>query len=128
MFNLFSNKQKQRDDKEILNTSNAQENEGADVNANIDLDIDPEIIQSVENDLQKDGQVFRLDNRGLEPPKPMMRTLHQLSTMKQDEILMITIERVPVFLFEELDHLGYTYSHEKLSDGAVEITIQKVSE
>ena len=84
-----------------------------------------EIAQSVENDLKKEGNVYRLDNRGLEPPKPMMRTLHQLSRMKPGETLIITNERVPVFLFEELKELGYDYQYEQIDENTVNITITK---
>ncbi|EGL83290.1 putative universal stress protein [Caldalkalibacillus thermarum TA2.A1] len=86
---------------------------------------DEEIAQSVEKDLKREGKVYRLDNRGLEPPKPMMRTLHQLSRMKPGESLIITNERVPVFLFEELQQLGYDYQYEQVDENTVHITITK---
>lgn len=84
-----------------------------------------EIAQSVKKDLKREGNVYRLDNRGLEPPKPMMRTLFQLSRMKPGETLIITNERVPVFLFEELKELGYDHQYEQIDDNTVTITITK---
>ncbi|MGO4888471.1 DUF2249 domain-containing protein [Anaerobacillus sp. MEB173] len=68
---------------------------------------------------------YRLDNRGLEPPQPMMRTLSQLEKMNDGETLIIRNDRVPVFLIEELKQLGYGYSHMEMDDGSVEITIIK---
>ncbi|MEK4382312.1 DUF2249 domain-containing protein [Aeribacillus composti] len=66
-----------------------------------------------------------LDNRGLEPPQPMMRTLTALAKLKKGETLKIINDRRPMFLFEQLDDLGYTYQTQKRSDGSYEITIEK---
>lgn len=68
---------------------------------------------------------YRLDNRGLEPPQPMMRTLGQVEKMNNGETLIIRNDRIPVFLIEELKQIGYEYSHEEMSDGSFEITIIK---
>jgi uncharacterized protein (DUF2249 family) len=83
------------------------------------------LSESVEKDLEKAGSLYRLDNRGLQPPQPMMRTLHQLTRMDAGETLIIINERIPVFLFEELQQLGYEYSYEEVEDKHVEITIIK---
>jgi len=42
---------------------------------------------------------MRLDNRGLEPPQPMMRTLAALEQLPDDEELIINNDRRPIFLF-----------------------------
>ncbi|WP_025028365.1 DUF2249 domain-containing protein [Caldalkalibacillus mannanilyticus] len=84
-----------------------------------------DISQSLEKDLVQEGKVYHLDNRGLEPPKPMMRTLLQLSRMKSGEQLKIINERVPVYLFEELQQLGYDYSYDQKEENIVHITITK---
>lgn len=47
-----------------------------------------------------------LDNRGLEPPQPMMRTLTALSKLQPGETLTIINDRRPMFLYEQLDELG----------------------
>lgn len=69
-----------------------------------------------------------LDNRGLEPPQPMMRTLKKLETMKKGEELTIINDRRPMFLYEELELLGYTHDTEALDDGSYKITITKTSD
>ncbi len=69
--------------------------------------------------------VYTLDNRGLEPPQPMMRTLAQLEKMASGETLVIINDRVPVFLIEELNQLGYTYETEEWENGAAKVTIRK---
>lgn len=72
-----------------------------------------------------DETLFYLDNRGLEPPQPMMRTLARLSSMKNGEVLTIRNDRLPAFLIEELNQLGYEYTPKEMEDGSVEVTIVK---
>lgn len=72
-----------------------------------------------------EGKVYTLDNRGLEPPRPMVRTLAQLDNMAPGDTLIITNDRVPVFLLEELNQLGYTYEVENLENDAARVTIRK---
>lgn len=66
-----------------------------------------------------------LDNRGLEPPQPMMRTLEALKILGENEKLTIINDRRPMFLYEQLDELGYNHQTEPLDDGAYQITIYK---
>ena len=69
-----------------------------------------------------------LDNRGLEPPQPMMRTLKSLETMKKGEQIAIINDRRPMFLYEELDEMGYLHETEALDDGSFKITITKTGD
>lgn len=69
-----------------------------------------------------------LDNRGLEPPQPMMRTLTKLENMNARETLSIINDRRPMFLYEELNELGYMHNTEPLEDGSFKITITKSGE
>lgn len=64
-----------------------------------------------------------LDNRGLEPPQPMMRTLAALTKMKDDEVLTIINDRRPMFLYEQLEELGYKQHTEQQEDGSFKIEI-----
>lgn len=66
-----------------------------------------------------------LDNRGLEPPQPMMRTLAKLEELKVGDVLQIINDRRPMFLYEQLDELGYKHSTEPNEDGSYTITITK---
>lgn len=66
-----------------------------------------------------------LDNRGLEPPQPMMRTLTRLEKMIKGEKLTIINDRRPMFLYEHLDELGYKYTTTPNSDGSFKIEIEK---
>ncbi|CAG9608247.1 DUF2249 domain-containing protein [Pseudoneobacillus rhizosphaerae] len=66
-----------------------------------------------------------LDNRGLEPPQPMMRTLAALENLKKNEILTIMNDRRPMFLYEQLEELGYKQRTEPQEDGSFKIEIFK---
>jgi uncharacterized protein (DUF2249 family) len=66
-----------------------------------------------------------LDNRGLEPPKPMMRTLAALDRCNPGGEVVIHNDRVPMFLIEELNALGYLYAVAEQADGSAIVTIRK---
>lgn len=69
-----------------------------------------------------------IDNRGLEPPQPMMRTLKTLEKIKKGESIAIINDRRPMFLYEELDFRGYEHETEALDDGSFKITITKTGD
>jgi tRNA 2-thiouridine synthesizing protein A len=64
-----------------------------------------------------------LDNRGLEPPQPMMRTLAALETLMDNEVLTIINDRRPMFLYEQLEELGYKNRTYQQEDGSFKIEI-----
>ncbi|MFC4597998.1 DUF2249 domain-containing protein [Cohnella hongkongensis] len=66
-----------------------------------------------------------LDNRGLEPPKPMIRTLSALDRCRPGDEVLIHNDRVPMFLIEELHSLGYPYTVEEQPDGSAKVKIRK---
>ncbi|MHC0035747.1 DUF2249 domain-containing protein [Pseudoneobacillus sp. C159] len=66
-----------------------------------------------------------LDNRGLEPPQPMMRTLAALENLTEGEVLTIINDRRPMFLYEQLEELGYKNRTEQQVDGSFKIEIFK---
>jgi tRNA 2-thiouridine synthesizing protein A len=66
-----------------------------------------------------------LDNRGLEPPQPMMRTLAVLEQLERGQTLVILNDRRPMFLFEQLDEMGYLYLTEQQDDGSYKVTISQ---
>jgi len=67
-----------------------------------------------------------LDNRGLTPPQPMMRTLAALEELEDGEALMIINDRKPMFLYPELEALGYTHETSEREDGSFQIIIRKL--
>ena len=59
----------------------------------------------------------RLDNRGLQPPEPMMRVLDAMNRLAPGEILEVWNDRPPVFLYAELAARGYSVETEEGPDG-----------
>lgn len=72
-----------------------------------------------------DRKIIELDNRDLEPPEPMMRTLSVLERIRPGDEVHIHNDRVPVFLIEELNNLGYPFTVDEQLDGSVKVQIQK---
>ncbi|MHB8425523.1 MAG: DUF2249 domain-containing protein [Gammaproteobacteria bacterium] len=58
-----------------------------------------------------------LDNRGLEPPEPMVRILDSLEHLGPGEVLEAINEREPVFLYPELEARGAAIHTDKRDDG-----------
>ncbi|THF76060.1 DUF2249 domain-containing protein [Cohnella fermenti] len=73
----------------------------------------------------REPAIVRLDNRGLEPPKPMIRTLAALERCYPGDRVVIHNDRVPMFLIEELHQLGYPYEVEEQADGSAKVTIHR---
>lgn len=69
-----------------------------------------------------------IDNRGLEPPQPMMRTLKALDKMSSGESLAIINDRRPMFLYEELNERGYLHETQPQEDGSFKISITKTGD
>lgn len=65
-----------------------------------------------------------IDNRGLEPPQPMMRILDLLDGMEEGDELVARNDRQPLFLYPELEERGFTHETEALPDGSFLITIR----
>lgn len=66
-----------------------------------------------------------LDNRGLEPPEPMMRILTALEQAAPGDTIIARNDRKPMFLFPKLEQRGYPYEVTPLPDGSFQITIRK---
>jgi TusA-related sulfurtransferase len=66
-----------------------------------------------------------LDNRGLEPPIPIVRTLEALEEMAAGDVLTIYNDRVPVYLLPQLEELGASYQVEEQADGSARVRIVK---
>lgn len=66
-----------------------------------------------------------LDNRGLEPPNPMIRTLEALDELAVGEVLVIHNDRVPIYLLPQLADAGADYVVEEQPDGSARVRITK---
>lgn len=72
------------------------------------------------------AQTIQLDNRGLEPPQPMVRTLAALRKAAPGDTVIIHNDRVPAFLLEEIKGMGYPCQIDNQPDGSAIVTIEKV--
>jgi TusA-related sulfurtransferase len=88
-------------------------------------DIDEFNNEKINEKRRDHSRAYELDNRGLEPPQPMIRTLKKLEEAQAGDTVKIHNDRVPMFLIEELNTLGYPYEVESQSDGSAKVTIIK---
>ena len=58
---------------------------------------------------RKESSDIHLDNRGLEPPEPMVRTLEALDGLASGAKLIMRSDRKPLHLFKELETRGFTF-------------------
>jgi len=65
----------------------------------------------------------RLDNRGLEPPEPMIRTLAACNGIVSGRVLEIHNDRRPMFLYPYLEERGYRYETVDDPDGSAFVRI-----
>jgi len=52
---------------------------------------------------------LHLDVRGLEPPDPMVRILTLIDSGQADDVLIVHLDREPIFLYPELEDRGWSY-------------------
>lgn len=71
------------------------------------------------------GTAEHLDNRGLEPPMPMVRTLEAYAALAPGGKLVIHNDRVPVYLFPHLAERGATWDVREQNDGSAIVEIAK---
>lgn len=101
-------------------------------NDSIENDIHIQMTDAADSNLEsghgsiRESKIIKLDNRGLEPPKPMMRTLAAIDRCRAGDEVHIHNDRVPVFLIEELNNLGCPYEVEDQADGSAKVKIRKL--
>ena len=69
--------------------------------------------------------VVELDNRGLEPPMPMVNTLEAINRLKPGERIVGYYDRRPMFLIPKLDQMGLAYEVSDLESGGVRLVISR---
>ncbi|ADU51610.1 hypothetical protein Tmar_1498 [Thermaerobacter marianensis DSM 12885] len=67
--------------------------------------------------------VLTLDNRGLQPPEPMVRILSALDQLRPGQVLEARNDRRPMFLLPHLEKRGFEYAMADQDDGSVVIRI-----
>jgi uncharacterized protein (DUF2249 family) len=71
------------------------------------------------------GPTVRIDVSDLAPPEPMVRILEVLAQLPAGQTLLVEHVRRPVYLYPQLDALGYRHVTRELGPGRVEIRIHK---
>lgn len=67
----------------------------------------------------------KLDNRGLQPPEPMLRTLQALEQMAAGAILEVLVDREPLILYSELKARGHGFEADRQADGGFRVLIRR---
>jgi len=73
----------------------------------------------------REGRVIEMDNRGLEPPQPLVRIMNALADMGPDDILVATMPHRPMHLYPILDERGFSVHSEDLPGGEAKVVIRK---
>ena len=63
--------------------------------------------------------VHTLDNRGLEPPEPMVRIFEALKNMPPGDQLQALMDREPILIYSELERRGFAWQFE--NDGPSQV-------
>lgn len=71
--------------------------------------------------------IVELDNRDLEPPEPMVRTLQGVEALSPGQTLAALLPREPIFLFEELQARGHLWRGAFEPDGHYRVVIRRGS-
>lgn len=67
----------------------------------------------------------QIDVSDLAPPEPMVRILEAMAQLPPGQTLLVEHARRPVYLYPQLDALGYRHATSELGPGRVEIRIHK---
>lgn len=68
----------------------------------------------------------QLDNRGLQPPEPMVRILTALAALEDGDELCALMDREPMLLYPELERRGFTWEFVR-GDGHHVIRIRRAT-
>jgi uncharacterized protein (DUF2249 family) len=67
---------------------------------------------------------IEMDNRDLDPPEPLVRTLEGVEQLAPGETLVALLPREPLFLFDELKARGLAWRGTLEADGSYRIVIR----
>jgi uncharacterized protein (DUF2249 family) len=68
-------------------------------------------------------ETVRIDVRGLEPPRPMVRVLERLDELAPGQQLEVLHDRRPMFLYPQLDERGFVHETDEPEPGLIRIRI-----
>lgn len=70
---------------------------------------------------------IHVDNRGLQPPEPLVRILAELPRLAGDDDLVALMDREPLLLYPELERRGFTWTFDEEPEWFV-LTIRRAPE
>jgi len=70
---------------------------------------------------------IEIDNRGLQPPEPMVRILSSIAELGAGDELVALMDREPMLLYPELERRGFAWEFAPRDDHFV-ITIRQILE
>jgi Uncharacterized conserved protein (DUF2249) len=62
-----------------------------------------------DTEMWQTSEGVHLDVRGLEPPQPMVKILGLIDSGKAGDLLIVHLDREPIFLYPELDDRGWSH-------------------
>lgn len=65
--------------------------------------------------------VQTIDNRGLEPPEPMVRIFAALEQLGGEDHLRAFMDREPILIYAELERRGYAWEYREAGGPLIEI-------
>jgi uncharacterized protein (DUF2249 family) len=68
--------------------------------------------------------VDELDNRDLDPPEPMVKTLEGVEALQPGQTIAALLPREPVFLLEELEARGHSWRGQMQPEGHYRVVIR----
>lgn len=71
--------------------------------------------------------VIEIDNRGLQPPDPMVRILEALEKLPAGDQVLALMDREPMMLYPELERRGFTWTFEEGDVDGHRLTIERAS-
>ncbi|MFW6153575.1 MAG: DUF2249 domain-containing protein [Halobacteriota archaeon] len=74
-----------------------------------------------EVDVDGDRAVHTLDVRDLPPPQPLQETLESLIELDADAVLVQINDRIPQFIFPQLEERGYRFRTFEEADAVVTV-------
>ncbi|MCK9520176.1 MAG: DUF2249 domain-containing protein [Dehalococcoidia bacterium] len=69
--------------------------------------------------------VIEIDNRGLQPPDPMVRILEALEKLPPGDQVLALMDREPMMLYPELERRGFTWTFEEGTGDGHRLTIER---
>ncbi|MCZ2110211.1 MAG: DUF2249 domain-containing protein [Dehalococcoidia bacterium] len=68
-----------------------------------------------------------IDNRGLQPPEPMVRILSGLDGLTDGDELVALMDREPIMLYPQLERRGWTWDFETNGDDGYRLSIRRAT-